>query len=411
MGFYCKEDQLQFEKSYVEILKLFGEGNKSIITAFSNRLKEVNTYPGKYADREVNSTTPGKTGYESNPNSRMYIKLIGFDRSSCSKAQTQHYFSHEISHAFSIAAQDVFSTRKKAGIGKYNIPYVYTTRIGDSEYLGISGSIYKKIESSENENTIYGGGFCEVMTDLFAVASKIASSSEMKSNGITVDTILKKPNKYWNKEKITTGYFASMPLARLAIAAFSNYPNAQYQHILDMGGSIFSTTKTDTNTKVNINDFIYGSMCDPLYIAEEYDKIVGKSGAYFELCKPVDKIVDDFAYKRHVNNENIQFVIQQLTTFAKLRVLIKVQEGVFSQEYADEIYNEFERVKSDVEKEYGILKERDKQTKTNAKITPTTIFETSKRAMQQNPGTVSEKVKKSHNIFRFLNRDKHDKRR
>ena len=80
MGFYCTEDQLQFEKSYVEILNLFGKGNKSIITAFNNRLKEVNTYPGEYSDSDVNSVTPGKTGYENNPNSRIYIKLIGFDK-------------------------------------------------------------------------------------------------------------------------------------------------------------------------------------------------------------------------------------------------------------------------------------------------------------------------------------------
>ena len=410
MGFYCEEDQIQFSKSYAEILKLFGE-EKKIITAFSNRLKEVSTYPGEYSDDDINSDTPGKTGFESNPNSKMYIKLRGFDRSKVSKAQIQHYFGHETSHAFSIAAQDVFSRRKTAGIGENDIPYFYLTKIEDSEYLAISGSIYKKMKSGENENTIYGGGFCEVMTDLFAVSSKIASNSEMKSQGITVDTVLKRPNKYWNTEGITTGYFASMPLARLAIAAFSNHPNTQYQHILDTGGSIFSTTKTDTNVEVNINDFVYGSMCDPLYIAEEYDKIVGKPGAYFKLCKPVDKIVDDFAHKRPVNNENIQFVIQLLAIFAKLRVLIKVQEGIFSQEYANEIYNEFERIKSDVEKEYGISKEKDKQTKTSTKITPTTISETSKRAMHQNPGTVSEKVKKSHSIFKFLNRDKYDKRR
>ena len=209
MGFYCKEDQLQFEKSYVEILNLFGKGNKSIITAFNNRLKEVNTYPGEYSDSDVNSVTPGKTGYESGPNSRIYIKLIGFSGSNCSKAQTQFYFSHEMIHAFSVAAQDVFSNRKKVGISNDNIPYFYTTKIGNFEYLGISGSIYKKLQPNETENVIYGDGFCEVMTDLFAIASKVASSPEIKSQGITVDTVLKKPNKEWNKEGITSGYFAS----------------------------------------------------------------------------------------------------------------------------------------------------------------------------------------------------------
>lgn len=314
-----------------------------------------------------------------------------FDRSSCSKAQTQHYFSHETSHAFSVVAQDVFSNRQRAGIGNYNIPYFYTTRIGNSEYLGISGSIYKKLQPNEKENVIYGGGFCEVMTDLFAVASKVASSPDMKNQEITVDTVLKKPNKEWNKERITSGYFASMPLARLAIAAFSNYPNPQYQHILNTGGSIFSTMRTDTNAEVHINDFIYGSMCDPLYIAEEYDKIAGQPGAYFKLCQPMDKIVDDYAYKRPADNKDIQFVIQQLSKFAKHRTMIKVQEGVFTQEYADKIYEEFEKVKSDVEREYGLSDKYQQISNQNPQITPTVIAETSKNAIKGNPGIVAEK--------------------
>ena len=411
MGFYCTEDQLQFEKSYVEILNLFGKGNKSIITAFNNRLKEVNTYPGEYSDSDINSVTPGKTGYESGPNSRIYIKLIGFSGSSCSKAQTQFYFSHEMSHAFSVAAQDVFSNRKKAGIGNDNIPYFYTTKIGNSEYLGISGSIYKKLQPNETENVIYGGGFCEVMTDLFAIASKVASSPEMKSQGITVDTVLKKSNKEWNKEGITSGYFASMPLARLAIAAFSNYPNPQYQHILDTGHSIFSTMQTDTKAKVHINDFIYGSMCDPLYIAEEYDKISGKSGTYFKICQSMDRIVDSYAYRRPVSDKDIQFVIQQLDTFAKLRTLLKVQDGVFSKEYGARIYEEFEKIKGEVEMEYGLSNRHQQISNKTPQITPTLITESSKKAIKEHPGIISEKVKKSRNIFKLLNRNKDDKRR
>ena len=384
MGFYCKEDQLQFEKSYVEILNLFGKGNKSIITAFNNRLKEVNTYPGEYSDSDVNSVTPGKTGYENSPNSRIYIKLIGFDRSTCSKAQTQHYFSHEISHAFSVAAQDVFSTRHRAGIGNYNIPYFYTTRIGNSEYLGISGSIYKKLQPNEIENVIYGGGFCEVMTDLFAVASKVASNPDMKNQGITVDTVLKKPNKEWNKERITSGYFASMPLARLAIVAFSNYPNPQYQHILDTGHSIFSTMRTDTNAEVHIN---------------------------FKICQSMDRIVDSYAYRRPVSDKDIQFVIQQLDTFAKLRTLLKVQDGVFSKEYGARIYEEFEKIKGEVEMEYGLSNRHQQISNKTPQITPTLIAESSKKAIKEHPGIISEKVKESHNIFKLLNRNKDDKRR
>ena len=169
--------------------------------------------------------------------------------------------------------------------------------------------------------------------------------------------------------------------------------------------------RTDTNAEVHINDFIYGSMCDPLYIAEEYNKIAGQPGAYFKLCQPMDKIVDDYAYKRPVDNKDIQFVIQQLSKFAKLRTMIKVQEGVFTQEYADKIYEEFEKVKSDVEREYGLSDKYQQISNQNPQITPTVIAETSKNAINENPGIVAEKVNKSHNIFKLLNRNKDDKRR
>lgn len=193
------------------------------------------------------------------------------------------------------------------------------------------------------------------MTDLFAEASSVVSNEEKQANGITIDTILKEPSNRWNTENITTGYASCWPIARLAIAAFSNYPNPNYQHIVSQGRSIFAKTKTDTGREVKINDFIYGSMCDPLYIAEQYDGIVGKPGAYFELCKPIDKMVDRCAYlKQSPTVDEIKQVITKIEQFATLNTFVKTEQGIYSKQYADKIMESFNIVKNQVQKEYGV---------------------------------------------------------
>ena len=292
--FYCKEDENQFFKSYGEILKLFGRDKDKMSVAFKNRFYGVETYPFNYYEKDFNAAKPGKTGCidPEDINSKTQIRLIGFNGSNRSKAQTAHYFSHELNHAFSVAAMDAFGNRSKIEVTAENVPIYQERTINNSQYTVISGSIYKKMEENESENTIYGGGFCELMTDMYSALSRVGSSSEMKNKGITLDTVIKRPTKEWNIEGITTAYFPGMPLARLAIAAFSNVPEANYQNIFDSDYSIFANTQTDKGQNVKINDFIYGSMCNPFYIMDEYDKITGKPGSYFELCEPVDRIVD-----------------------------------------------------------------------------------------------------------------------
>lgn len=194
----------------------------------------------------------------------------------------------------------------------------------------------------------------------------------------------------------------------MAIAAFSNEPNSQYQNRLDAGDSIFTTTKTDMGKEVKTNDFIYGSMCDPLYIAEAYDKIVGTPGSYFKLCQPVDKIVDCYANRSQPSKGDIQNVIQQLSVFAKLNTMIKVQEGVYSQEYANKIQEEFEKIKSDVEREYGIT--NNIHITDNKHITPSEITALGRSEMNKKPGFFSKAYGKVKRFFdRTLHKNKDDK--
>lgn len=115
MKFSCEMDKNEFLNACTDYSKLFGSG--SIIKAFSTRLGNIETYPYGYADNDVNTITPGKTGFiDDNINNKIKIKLIGFLKNNTPKAQTKHYIRHEIAHAMSVAAQDVYSTRQKAGI-------------------------------------------------------------------------------------------------------------------------------------------------------------------------------------------------------------------------------------------------------------------------------------------------------
>lgn len=213
----------------------------------------------------------------------------------------------------------------------------------------IDGSIYEKNINGTSGNKIYGGGYCETMADIFAICSKVAFDDGFRKQGITVDTVLKKSILDWNINNIKTGYFSSIPLSRLTIAAFSNFPNVNYQYILDNGGSIFSTTTTDMGVEVRINDFLYGMMNDPIYIAKEFDKIAGE-GQYFEFCSYIDMCVNN-----QPSQQIILGIVNILTDFVRQNTSAKVKNGVYTSEWADRIIQEFESIKNIVLKDYGML--------------------------------------------------------
>ena len=270
-----KKDEIEINRAYADILKLFGQENQRIINACNNRISDITTYPFNYVGNGINNREPGKTGYENGINSKINVRVKGTEHSNVSDAQISHYIRHELIHAFTAAAYDAFGNHKLAGYNN-NIPFYNNTIINGKECQAVDGTIYEKDISGTGKNKIHNGGYCESMADILAICSKIAFDDNFRAQGISIDTVLKKSISDWNINNITTGYFSSIPLSRLTIAAFSNFPNANYQYILDNGGSIFSTTTTDKGVEVKINDFLYGIMNDPIYIAKEFDKIIGE---------------------------------------------------------------------------------------------------------------------------------------
>lgn len=329
-----ERDKNEINRAYSDILKLFGCGNQRIIDACNNRISNITTYPFNYVGNGIDSREPGKTGYENGINSKINVRVKGYEHSSISDAQINHYIRHELIHAFTAAAYDAFGNHKVAGY-KDNIPFYDNTIINGKECQAVDGSIYEK-DIIGTGNKIHNGGYCESMADILAICSRVAFDDSYRVEGISIDTVFKKSISDWNINNITTGYFSSITLSRLTIAAFSNFPNANYQYILDNGGSIFSTTTTDKGVEVKINDFLYGIMNDPIYIAKEFDKIIGE-GKYFEFCSYVDMCVNN-----QPSQQIILGIINILTKFIKDNTDEKVKNGTYTREWADKIIEEFE---------------------------------------------------------------------
>lgn len=75
-------------------------------------------------------------------------------------------------------------------------------------------------------------------------------------------------------------------LTKLMIAACTN-GNMSYQDLIENKEGIFEKN-FNLESKVKLNDFMYGMICDPIYIQDKYDKVIGFDG-YINLCSVLDK--------------------------------------------------------------------------------------------------------------------------
>ena len=352
-NFNSLQDEKEFNKALVEILNLFGDKDKKVIQdAFIKRIGNVTSHPVGFINDKVNANEPGRAGYANgNVNGKMNLEWIS-SSGSINNAISQHYMRHELIHIFETAAHDALSLDKKI-INAQGIPEVNVKQIGNRRYAAINGTIYREIITGESDNLIYGAGVCELFTDMMALMSKVNSGIKYKQQLITVDDIMKRPMEDWNIEGITTGYMSAFPIIRLMIAAFSNFPEINYQKQIDFSEGILFYTDNKTGKKKISNDFIYGSMCDPLFIAQECDRITGKVGSYFKLCNMIDKVVNTCAEHRPINMEDVQNVINELDSICALRMASKVADGSFSRQEAIKIGEEFEKQKVSVKEEFS----------------------------------------------------------
>ena len=343
-----ESDYLTVESSYKKILHLFSNNQrKQIEDAISKRLGSIIVHQSNYSDNVINSNTPGSTSYVGNINSKVRVRVSPKG----TKKQGEHYVRHEIVHAFSVAARDAFSNQAREGMSN-GIPLFKKEVFNGSDYQAVMGNIYKA-NYSGGANIQYGAGFCEIMTDLFAIISDVSQDEEKKRRGINTNTVINDSISKWNVDGITTGYLGALPLIRLTIAAFSNFPNPNYQHLLDTGNGLFSTISVANGKNiVPINDFIYGSMCDPFHIKKVFDDVMGEE-EYFKFCELFDNIINIYATHQNPSTEQIEYIIKKLNIFAKENVEKKIN-NIYSEKYGNGIIENYNKVLSIVQMEYGL---------------------------------------------------------
>lgn len=349
-NFCCEDDKENFYKAIQDISFLFGSKNAAaLIKGFTARIDYINSHPVGYISNIVNNHTPGKSGYTGSINQKMYFEYIGNQRATPEQINTHnHYARHEITHIFETVAHDIFSKDKKIRINELGIPEFYNIKENDTNYAAINGTIYGINNSGQ---TIYGGGFCELFTDMMALLSNVSSNDEFKQKMITADMILKGKTTDWNENiNITTGYLGVMPILKLMIAAFSNDPDICYQKNIENGdGIVFS--QDNNGNRIIANDFIYGCFCDPFYIKNTCDKISGKNGYYYWLCEKVDYVVNKCAEEKQIDYNAMNEIIEEISKLAMIRIYMQQESEKIDSDQADKMLKQFNMIKNNVQQE------------------------------------------------------------
>lgn len=159
-----------------------------------------------------------------------------------------------------------------------------------------------------------------------------------------------------NNLGVKTAYTEMIPLTLLFISAFSNNPNPDYsKKIIEGKGIVRDKTITSKNKKVNTNDFITNSLCDPLLIEKEFDRYTSE-GNFQSICY----VLDEYYFNNKVNKEAIKIVIKSLSKFVSNKLNDKISKNVFSKEEAYQILLRFNEMFNKTLYYYGInLNEKD----------------------------------------------------
>ena len=351
--FFNKNDENFFYNAYGQILNLLGSNNiKKINEKFLNRIGYVKSHPKGFSNDKVNALEPGKSGYiNEDIDGKMFLEFIGTQGSE-NPQLNEHYVRHELTHIFETVVHDTFAVDNNTPTNNQGIPLTTVRNINGSNYAVINGTIYKQKKDNEPNNTIYGGGLCELFTDFMAIASKVHNDERYQQQVISIDSVMKQPTDFWNIEGITTGYMGVFPIIQLMISAFSNSSDINYQKLIESGDGILFSKDKNGNKKI-VNDCIYGLMCDPFYLMEQCDKIAGEQGYYFKLCNKIDKIVNDCAYNRNYNLEEVNDVVNDITQLSIRRVKMKCAEGSMSINEGIKILEEFQHTEEIVKNQFN----------------------------------------------------------
>lgn len=197
----------------------------------------------------------------------------------------------------------------------------------------------------------YGKMFNETWMDIYTTIGLVSFDSQFKDSGVTADTVLKTNYKNWGDA--STGYSVLTSITRLAIAAFSNNGSINYQNLIGQGyGIVDINTKTRSQRILKANDFIYGIMCDPMHIEQEFDKIMGE-GSYRIFAEYLDRLFLNYQKTKSLSPIEVKRVMNILPDYLNRKCNLYLTNGTFSQEEINRIIGNFNVIWNSLQQEYG----------------------------------------------------------
>ena len=338
-----------FSEAYDCNLKLICVGNDNLksklLSRVNDKLKTVKIV--SKPNEIVNNTKPGVTttnfNHEINfQRDKDIIKSVNIDIYD-SKFYTRFYIknllhteAHELFHMFSALVPGIMKNNKNIYYENGNL---YYNCIGN--YM-----VYKNNESVE-----LGLMFTETLTDLLATISLNTYSPHYYKRD-TANKILR-TNHFVGIENISDyTFFTSM--TRLALAAFNNDPNVDYDSMILNGQNLFFSRIKGRNGQILMkNDLLYGYMADPLHTKREFEKIIGPE-SYDKFIYALDEVFKNALNTNSIDKDKIKLYMKVLPNFLNLMLKKYKQLGIFNDDDIVKITSNFNKIWNEIKKEYGV---------------------------------------------------------
>lgn len=340
----CEEDKRLIEKSFYNIAYIiFGKKNADKINTFEGyweqMVSNVNVFPQDSLHDRIDHSTPGICRLD-DKTKKIIIEMLGYKGSNSRQSSwIKHEGTHEFCHSFVNLLPKLMSEHEdgiiKDGISCENhMGMIRETNPSTGELVG---------------QHYYGKMFNETTMDI--ISSIAINYFDSNSNSKTVNDILNNNYNDWGNEK--TGYSIFTSLTRLAIAAFSNVANPNYDSIVKSGYGIFDVkTKLKNGETYRANDFLYGIVYDPLHIEEEFDKFMG-NGYYRTFCEYLDRLFTLSLSNQKLPSDEVKSVMNILPDFLNKKINYYRKNNLMDLETSNQIVGNFNRIWNSMQKEYG----------------------------------------------------------
>lgn len=143
-------------------------------------------------------------------------------------------------------------------------------------------------------------------------------------------------------------------MTRLALAAFNNDPNVDYDKMISEGQNLFFSRIKGRNGEVMMkNDLLYGYMADPLHTKREFEKIAGP-GSYDKFMYALDEVFNNTLTTGRIESKKIKQYMKVLPSFLNLKLKRYKELGIYNDEDIVKLTSNFNKIWNEMKKEYKV---------------------------------------------------------